>query len=72
MSAPDLTPHEAARWADRHGLPLPAHRHAPVAATARHIHSVVAVLRELDLGDVPPTAGHRAHLTEEERLDAAV
>lgn len=29
-------------------------RTAVVAATARHIHTVVSVLRELDLGDTPP------------------
>ncbi|MEU1669878.1 hypothetical protein ACI2L4_34335 [Streptomyces sparsogenes] len=69
MSADELTPPEAARWADRAGLPLPADRHAAVAATADHIHSVVAVLRELDFGDTPPAAAYRAG---EEKHDAAV
>ncbi|SDP43780.1 hypothetical protein [Lentzea jiangxiensis] len=49
-----LTPGEAARWAARAGLSLPNDRHAVVAATADHIHSVVSVLRELDLGDTAP------------------
>lgn len=69
MSAAELTPPEAALWADRAGLPLPADRHAPVAATANHIHSVVAVLRELDFADTPPAAAYRAG---EETNDAAV
>ncbi|OMI36944.1 hypothetical protein [Streptomyces sparsogenes] len=69
MSADELTPPEAARWAARAGLPLPADRHAAVAATADHIHSVVAVLRELDFGDTPPAAAYRAG---EEKRDAAV
>ncbi|KIF02024.1 amidase [Streptomyces sp. RSD-27] len=64
-----LTPSEAARWADRAGLPLPADRLAAVAATANHIQSVVSVLRELDFGDTPPAAAYRA---EEEQHDAAV
>jgi len=34
MSAAELTPPEAARWAARAGLPLPADRHAAVAYTA--------------------------------------
>jgi hypothetical protein len=72
LSTPDLTPQEAARWADRCGLPLPADRHAPVAATAQYIHSVVALLRELDFGDVPPAAAYRVHHREEEQFDAAV
>ncbi|MFF3013440.1 hypothetical protein [Streptomyces sp. NPDC057939] len=58
MSAAELTPLEAARWAARAGLPLPADRHAAVAATADHIHSVVSVLRELDFGETHPTTGH--------------
>ncbi|GAA2710077.1 MULTISPECIES: hypothetical protein [Streptomyces] len=65
---PTLGPPEAARWAARCGLPLSADRHALVAATAQHIHSVVSVLRELDFGDVPPAAAYRAdgaHLEEE-------
>ncbi|MDL4814161.1 hypothetical protein [Actinomadura opuntiae] len=69
MSADELTPPEAARWAGRAGLPLPADRHAPVAATADHIHSVIAVLRELDFGDTPPAAAYRAG---EDEHDAAV
>ncbi|MFF4602531.1 hypothetical protein ACFY12_07215 [Streptomyces sp. NPDC001339] len=69
MSAAELTPPEAALWADRAGLPLRADRHAAVAATADHIHSVVTVLRELDFGDAPPAAAYRAG---EEKNDAAV
>ncbi|GAA5702423.1 hypothetical protein SM007_27865 [Streptomyces avermitilis] len=69
MSAAELTPPEAALWADRAGLPLPADRPAAVAATANHIHAVVAVLRELDFGDTPPAAAYRAG---EEMHDAAV
>ncbi|MEH6372839.1 hypothetical protein V7793_00520 [Streptomyces sp. KLMMK] len=60
MSFTDLTPPEAARWAARSGLPLVRERHAGVAATADHIHSVVSVLRELDFGDTPPSAAYRA------------
>ncbi|ATL65983.1 hypothetical protein [Nocardia terpenica] len=56
----ELTPSEAAGWAARAGLRLPADRHAAVAAAANHIHSVVAVLRELDFGDTPPAAAFRA------------
>ncbi|MGS2586500.1 hypothetical protein [Streptomyces hebeiensis] len=59
MSATGLTAPEVALWADRAGLPLPADRHVTVAATADHIHSVVAVLRELDFGDTPPAAAYR-------------
>ncbi|MEU5185368.1 hypothetical protein ACH4UY_15230 [Streptomyces longwoodensis] len=69
MSSVELTPLEAARWAARAGLPLPADRHAVIATTARHIHSVVAVLRELDFGDTPPAPAYRA---EQENHDAAV
>ncbi|USQ85941.1 hypothetical protein NFX46_20775 [Streptomyces phaeoluteigriseus] len=69
MSSAELTPSEAARWAAHAGLPLPADRHAAVAATANHIHSVVAVLRELDFGDTPPAPAYRA---EQENHDAAV
>ncbi|MFF0518397.1 hypothetical protein ACFYTC_06845 [Actinomadura nitritigenes] len=69
MSVDELTPPEAARWAGRAGLPLPTDRHAPVAATANHIHSVVAVLRDLDFCDTPPAAAYRAG---EEKHDAAV
>ncbi|KOX01398.1 MULTISPECIES: hypothetical protein [unclassified Streptomyces] len=69
MSSAELTPPEAARSAARAGLPLPADRHAAVAATANHIHSVVAVLRELDFGDTPPAPAYRV---EQEMRDAAV
>ncbi|MET9603036.1 hypothetical protein [Streptomyces sp. NPDC006459] len=69
MSAPDLTPPEAARWAARSGLPLAADRHAEVAATAAHIHAAVSLLRELDFGDTPPAAAYRAG---GEQHDAAV
>lgn len=69
MSSPDLTPPEAARWADRAGLPLPPDRHDAVAGAARHIHRVVAVLRELDVADVPPASVYRA---EQEAPGAAV
>ncbi|MFJ6759429.1 MULTISPECIES: hypothetical protein [unclassified Streptomyces] len=71
MSTADLTPPEAALWAARAGLPLPADRHAAVAAVAQHIHSVVAVLRELDFGDTPPAPAYRAE-PEPEHHDAAV
>jgi hypothetical protein len=69
VSAVELTPPEAARWAARAGLVLPAERHAAVAAVANHIHSVVAVLRELDFAEVPPASAYRAG---EEQRDAAV
>ncbi|MFF3248716.1 hypothetical protein ACFYWY_34410 [Streptomyces sp. NPDC002870] len=69
MSAADLTPPEAARWAERSGLPLAPDRHSGVAATADHIHSVVSVLRELDFGDTPPSAAYRAGW---EQHDAAI
>ncbi|WP_030246279.1 hypothetical protein [Streptomyces sp. NRRL S-350] len=65
----DLTPPEAARWAARAGLRLPGDRHTAVAATANHIHSVVSVLRELDLGDTPPAGAYHAG---QETRDAAV
>jgi hypothetical protein len=67
--AQPLPHHEAARSAARVGLPLPADRHAAVAATAHHIHSVVTVLRELDFGDLPPALAYRA---EQEIHDAAL
>ncbi|GAA5061670.1 2-hydroxychromene-2-carboxylate isomerase [Thermocatellispora tengchongensis] len=51
---PSLTAQEAARWADRAGLPLARERHAVVAATADHIRAVVSTLRELDLGETAP------------------
>ncbi|MFI2608391.1 hypothetical protein [Kitasatospora sp. NPDC018619] len=69
MSSAEITPPEAAARAARAGLDLPAERHAVVAATARHLQSVVSVLRELDLGDVPPAAAFRAG---GEQPDAAV
>ncbi|MGW5113905.1 hypothetical protein ACWEQ8_00395 [Streptomyces noursei] len=71
MPLPDtaLTPQEAARWAERSGLTLPADRHAAVAATAEHILSVVSVLRELDFGDTPPATAYHAG---EAKSDAAV
>ncbi|MFF9043818.1 hypothetical protein [Streptomyces parvulus] len=69
MSADELTPSEAHRWAARAGLPLPADRLEAVAATAAHIHPVVAVLREIDFGETPPAA---AYFAGEERSDAAV
>ncbi|MBO8184591.1 hypothetical protein [Streptomyces spirodelae] len=73
MTVAGLTPPEAARWAARTGLPLPADRHAEVAATADHIHSVVSVLRELDFGDTPPAAAYRADDSAgKEAGDAAV
>ncbi|MHC5260465.1 hypothetical protein ACYSUO_21495 [Streptomyces sp. UC4497] len=39
-------------------------RQAAVAATADHIRSVVAVLRELDFGDTPPALAYRAERQE--------
>ncbi|MEU2156422.1 hypothetical protein ABZ532_15615 [Streptomyces sp. NPDC019396] len=65
-----LTPPEAARWAARAGLLLTVDRHAAVAATADHIHSVVAVLRELDFGETPPAGVYGARA--EEIRDAAL
>ncbi|NJP93850.1 hypothetical protein HCN51_31155 [Nonomuraea sp. FMUSA5-5] len=53
---PTLTAQEAARWADRAGLPLAEERHAVVAAIADHIRAVVSTLRELDLGETAPGA----------------
>ncbi|MFE0811868.1 hypothetical protein ACFW4M_31775 [Streptomyces sp. NPDC058794] len=42
-------------------VPIPEEdRRAVVTATARHIHSVVSVLRELDFGDTPPAAAFHA------------
>ncbi|MFF1595000.1 hypothetical protein ACFVY0_44165 [Streptomyces sp. NPDC058286] len=69
MSAAELTPPEAARWAARAGLLLPAERHAAVAATANHIRSLVEVLRGLDFADTPPAPVYRA---AQEKHDAAV
>ncbi|MFE6161651.1 hypothetical protein ACFQ7F_22375 [Streptomyces sp. NPDC056486] len=65
----ELTPQEAAGWALRAGLPLADDRHAGVAATANHIHSVITTLRELDFGDTPPAASYRAG---QENTDATV
>ncbi|MEU6173201.1 hypothetical protein ABZ832_14900 [Streptantibioticus parmotrematis] len=81
MPTSDLSPAQAAHWAARAGLPLPPDRHAAVAATARHIHSVVATLRELEFGDVPPALTYQAelayqaeltHQAEQDQHDAAV
>ncbi|MGP3776311.1 hypothetical protein ACTWJ8_36325 [Streptomyces sp. SDT5-1] len=49
-------------------------RQAAVEATAEHIRSVVAVLRELDFGDTPPAVSYRAQplSLEEEKSVAAV
>ncbi|WP_405806724.1 hypothetical protein [Streptomyces sp. NBC_01187] len=66
MTTPDLTPAEGARWALRAGVPLEAGRHEAVAATANHIHGVLAVLRNLDLGETVPAAAYRAVRTEDE------
>ncbi|WP_217251255.1 hypothetical protein [Streptomyces sp. AC602_WCS936] len=42
-------------------MPIPEEdRQAVVTATARHIHDVVSVLRELDFGDTPPAAAFHA------------
>ncbi|WP_433857458.1 hypothetical protein [Streptomyces kronopolitis] len=60
MTAAELTPQEGARWALRAGLPLTDDRLAAVTATANHIHSVVGVLRELDLGQTPPAPVYQA------------
>ena len=43
------------RHDDRTALGSPAHRHAAIAATATHITTVVGTLRDLDLGDTPPS-----------------
>ncbi|MFD7922408.1 hypothetical protein ACFV3R_24685 [Streptomyces sp. NPDC059740] len=53
-----LTPAEAGRWAARSAVPLPPDRWAEVAATAEHIHGVLSVLKELDLGDTAPAADY--------------
>ncbi|MFD9858519.1 hypothetical protein [Streptomyces alboflavus] len=68
----DLTPQEAAQWARRAGLPLEGERLDAVTATANHIQAVVATLRELDFGDVPPTSAHTAELMDPEVSDATV
>ncbi|KUL36933.1 amidase [Streptomyces sp. NRRL F-4489] len=70
MSEP--APAEAARWAQRAGLPLAEDRHAVVAATAEHIRTVVSVLRELDFADTPPAAAYRAGRGGEEKCHADV
>jgi len=79
MDTGELTPQEAARWALRAGLPLSDDRHEAVAATAQHIQSVIATLRELDFGDTAPAAvfvaghGHAdAAVAGQEHVDAAV
>ncbi|QUH01984.1 hypothetical protein HUO13_15285 [Saccharopolyspora erythraea] len=79
MPAAELTPAEAARLTARADLPLDGGRHAGVAATANHIHSVVSVLRELDFGDTPPASAYRAQeentedeITRKADSDAAV
>lgn len=56
MPPEDLAPREAAQWARRAGLPLAPDRVDLVTATANHIQAVVATLRELDFGDVPPAS----------------
>ncbi|MFH8484525.1 hypothetical protein [Streptomyces longisporoflavus] len=60
MDTAELTPQEAARAALRAGLPLESDRHEAVAATANHIHSVIATLRELDFRDTPPATSFTA------------
>ncbi|MEU3710446.1 hypothetical protein [Streptomyces catenulae] len=62
---PGFPPGEAARAALRAGVRLPAERCAEVAAVARHLHAVLAPLRELDLGETPPAD----HTTEREPVD---
>ncbi|MGD6747704.1 hypothetical protein ACOKM3_38380 [Streptomyces sp. BH106] len=52
-----------------------ADRQAAVAATAEHVRSVVAVLRELDFADTPPALAYRAErpeTLEQEKPVAAV
>ncbi|AZS70395.1 hypothetical protein DDE74_05130 [Streptomyces lydicus] len=68
MSAVELTPTEAARWALRAGLPLESERHAEVAAAANHIQAVVSTLRELDFGETPPAT----HIVEGQASDASL
>ncbi|MEV6750845.1 hypothetical protein [Streptomyces sp. NPDC051214] len=69
MNTAALTSQEAARGALRSGLPLASDRHEVVAATATHIQSVIATLRELDFGDTPPAISYTAG---QEGTDAAV
>ncbi|MFD9817204.1 hypothetical protein [Streptomyces sp. NPDC059080] len=61
-----FTAAEAARAALRAGVRLPTERHAAVAAVAHHLHTVLGLLRELDLGETPPAD----HTTEREPADA--
>lgn len=49
-TATDIRRHD-----ERTALGSPTHRHAAIAATATHINSVVGSLRDLDLGDTPPS-----------------
>ncbi|SMQ14325.1 hypothetical protein SAMN06272771_0619 [Streptomyces sp. Ag82_O1-12] len=65
----ELTPQQAAQGALRAGLALGDDRHERVAATANHIHSVIATLRELDFADTPPAVSYRAG---QENADAAL
>ncbi|MFC8128335.1 hypothetical protein [Streptomyces sp. NPDC057302] len=60
MNADQITPQEAARGALRAGLPLAGDRHEVVASTAGHVHSVIALLRELDFGETPPAMSYSA------------
>lgn len=60
MTATELTPQEGAGWARHAGLPLADDRLAAVTVTANHIHSVIGVLRELDLGQTPPAPLYQA------------
>ncbi|WP_399088716.1 hypothetical protein ACGH2B_14395 [Streptomyces sp. BBFR2] len=64
--SPGFTAGEAARAVARTGLRLPVERQAEVAAVASHLHTVLHVLRELDLGETPPAH----HTTEREPVDA--
>ncbi|MFH9071204.1 hypothetical protein [Streptomyces alboflavus] len=43
-----------------------------MTATANHIQAVVATLRELDFGDVPPASARTAELMDPEVSDATV
>ncbi|MEU7145021.1 hypothetical protein ABZ942_36650 [Nocardia sp. NPDC046473] len=68
MSTRPLTASDAAHWAARAGLELPVERHAGLATTAEHIHSVVAILRELDFADAAPAAVYRAKEDHDETV----
>ncbi|MFI6170445.1 hypothetical protein ACIBCN_26940 [Nocardia sp. NPDC051052] len=68
MSTRPLTAPEAAHWAARAGLELPVERHAGLAAAVEHVHSVVALLRELDLTDIAPAAVYRAREDHDETV----